>query len=81
MAYQAWHKNNQADYEETVETIAEAITWLDQVAQDDLDDNTVVWNAQGLQEYDTEDNEWVEWYDDDGDDIRSYGKFGNKVIS
>lgn len=27
-------------------------------------------NASGLEEWDEEESEWLEWYNDDGDDIR-----------
>ena len=50
-----------------VKDIREATSILMEYTNRDLDDNMVEWNAGGLEVFDGE--EWIEWYDDKGNDI------------
>lgn len=50
-----------------VKDIREATSILMEYTNRDLDDNMVEWNAGGLDVFDGE--EWIEWYDDKGNDI------------
>jgi len=61
-----WNRNGkQTTYK--VSTVEEAKIKLDNLAQADLLDKRVDWNAGGLEVL--EDGEWCEWYDKDGRDI------------
>ena len=50
-----------------VKDIVEATSILMEYTNRDIDDNRVEWNAGGLEVFDGE--EWVEWYDEKGNDI------------
>lgn len=62
-----------------VETLEEAIKVLNILADYDLFqyENRVkpdYCNMQGLEEWCEEENDWCEWYDEDGRDIREYAE-------
>jgi hypothetical protein len=48
----------------------EAIAWIDKLADEQVNDEDIGWNAFGLQVF--EDDEWVDWYNDEGQDIDEY---------
>lgn len=63
-----WNRNgNQTTYK--VNTVEEAKVMLNELANEDLRNPRIAWNAGGLEVL--EDGEWCEWYDEDGNDIDS----------
>ncbi len=70
-----WNRNGkQTTYK--VNTVEEAIKKLDELANADLKNKYVSWNAGGLEVL--EDGEWCEWYDENGNDIEDL--MNNEVI-
>ena len=67
----AWHIRGNGNRRETihipVSDVEQAIRVLDWIAQTDLADNAVDWNAQGLDKFDGK--EWIDYEDDDGSDF------------
>lgn len=60
-----------------VDSPEEAVKIMDMLAMYDLFqyENRIkpdYCNAQGLEEFDEEEQEWLEWYSDDGMDIKEY---------
>jgi hypothetical protein len=49
--------------------ITQAILVLGRLADQQVNDDTIPFNAGGLEEYDSETGEWYEWTDTDGRDI------------
>jgi len=50
----------------------EARVAINQLAQEQVNDESVGYNAFGLEVF--EENEWVEWYDDNGNDTDDFMK-------
>jgi len=73
-----WHIQNPPDEPKwhDVKTPEEAVSLIDKLAQQDLANPRIWGNAISLAVY--EDGDWVEWYDDEGDDIDA---FAEKVAS
>lgn len=70
----AWWNRNSCQFYKKVETIEEAIEWLREQTQNDLQNQKVTWNAGGLMEFDEsfvsdDEDGWCEYYNEDGDDI------------
>lgn len=63
----AWHGSNLQTLRQEVATPEDAVRVLDHWAARDLRNPHVVWNAQGLEEWDG--TEWTEWYNEVGEDI------------
>lgn len=53
-----------------VEDVKQAKLVLHTLTERDLKDDRVTDNAMGLEEYDPCGDEWCEWYDDEGRDIK-----------
>ena len=52
-----------------MKTTDEAIVLINQLAQSDLQDDDISFNAFGLEEYLEQEADWFEWTNEDGDDI------------
>ena len=62
------HTNKQS-IEENVENIQEAIDFINEWSAKDLKDNSIEWNAFGLEEFNPDSNEFEEYYNENGEDI------------
>ena len=62
-----------------VDDVVEAVSVIDALAQYQLTlpEHVVSSNAFGLEEYDSDEDEWLEWYDADGNDLDDYRMFLN----
>lgn len=60
---------NKQSIEEKVETIKKAIDFINDWAEKDLQDESIEWNAFGLEEFNVETKEFDEWYNEDGESI------------
>jgi len=61
-----WNRNGkQTTYK--VNDVEDAKAIITELTNDDLNNDTVIWNAGGLEVY--EDGEWSEWYSEEGLDI------------
>lgn len=77
---EAWHitgkRGGGVPIRQRVASISEAAAWLDAKARLEVDDDSVEWNAQGLEVLTGEDqnnpDNWEEWYDDEGRGIDDY---------
>jgi len=72
MKLKIWHNSNfgQPAFEREVSSVEIGAFLLDLLADYDLYlGEKVVANAQGLMYYDEQDREWLEWYNDEGEDI------------
>lgn len=72
MKLRIWHNSNfgKPAFTRDVPDVETAILLLDVLAYYDLyQGDRVVANAQGLTYYDEEDKEWLEWYNEEGEDI------------
>ncbi|MDY0104250.1 MAG: hypothetical protein RBS07_15050 [Lentimicrobium sp.] len=67
MELRVWWNRNGRQSTYAVSTVDEAKAKLKYLANEDLKNRSVIWNAGGLEVY--EDGEWSEWYGDDGRDI------------
>jgi len=70
----AWWVRDGKFSHKVVKNIEEAIKWLDEQTNLDLDDDSITWNAGGLEEFDEEMKNngcdgWCEYYNEDGLDI------------
>ena len=62
-----------------IDSVHSGIVWIQAMAKAHIDvDDVVVSNAFGILELD-EDGDWVEWYDEDGDDASAYTYAHGKV--
>lgn len=67
-----WHAFNDGSHKmhhHNVNTPEEAIKLIDKLGKEQLHDDSIDFNAFGLEEY--VDGVWSEWYNEDGDDIES----------
>lgn len=55
------------DERQPVESVDDAVILIEAWTLSDLMNKFVEWNAFGLEQY--EDGEWLEWYNDEGQDI------------
>lgn len=62
-----WVRDGKMTYKK-VNTIEEAIKWINEQTELDLNDDSITWNASGLEEL--EDGEWMEYYNEEGLDIK-----------
>lgn len=67
--FRVWWNTDGDEFEFFVDTIDEAKIVLKTLTRRDLQDDTIGYNAGGLEERNHEADEWNEWYDDDGRDI------------
>ncbi len=65
--YRVWCVNNAGKQEFMVNSPAKAKKLIDKLALEQLKDESIMFNAFGLEVY--EDGEWSEWYDENGDGI------------
>ena len=73
MTLKIWHNSNFGNpaFEREVTSVDQAIEYLDLLADYDnyQGDSKVPCNAQGLTVWDETDQEWVDYYDDDGNEF------------
>ena len=65
---QAWWCRDGITTYKTVKSEREAIVWLNEQTHLDLEDESITWNASGLEEF--IDGDWSEYYNEDGLDIK-----------
>ena len=70
-----WHSfertgNGQTHHLYPVDSPEQAIEVINKLAKEQVNDESIGWNALGLNVF--EDGEWVELYSDEGDDIAEY---------
>lgn len=64
--------NGHIVHQQDVETPFQALILINKYAEDDLKDESIEFNAFGLEQYSEEDidgTHWTEWYNNDGQDI------------
>lgn len=64
-----YHTKNGETITHYVNDVYHAKTLINALAQSDLLDNSVIYNCFGLEEWNEDEQEWEEWYDEDGCDI------------
>lgn len=67
-----WHSTNLFHTEIPVSSIDDAKKIIDMLAESDLNNPNIDYNAFGLEEHDEnfpENGGWSEWYNDNGEDI------------
>jgi len=69
-----WSRSGQEQIYKKVKTIEEAIAWLKKQTKKDLEDESIIWNAGGLMEFDEsmvsdDEDGWGEFYNEEGQDI------------
>ena len=67
-----WSRNRNPMEFHIVGSPEEAVKVLENLAQADLADESVITNTGGLEMY--EDGDWSEWYDTEGDDIDAFAE-------
>jgi len=74
MKLQVWNVINPPNKSSrhNVATITEALTLINTMAQIQLMNPRITSNAFGLEAYDEKEQEWSEWYDEEGNDIDAY---------
>lgn len=55
-----------------VDTLEEAKLVIDVLTVKEVDDENIVWNTQGLEVFNEDEEYWEEWYSEDGYDIHEY---------
>lgn len=81
MKLRIWHNSNfgHKTFHYDVLTIQDAFVVLDILAKYDLYlGNLIIGNAQGLEYYDEEKEEWLEWEDEEGYFVDSYNSKGER---
>lgn len=61
-------RNGESEYHR-VSDLAHARILINTLAQSDLLDKSVEWNVFGCEEWNEDEQEWEEWYGEDGCDI------------
>ena len=68
MNLRVWWSNNFGQRHFKVDSVEQAKKLINELGNIELKDNSISWNASGLEEL--ENGEWVEYYNEDGLDIK-----------
>lgn len=64
-----YRHTNKCSIEEKVESTQDAMDFINEWSEKDLKDNSIEWNAFGLEEFNQDTQEYEEYYNEDGEDI------------
>ena len=68
MKLKVWWSSNLGYIEKPIDTVENAKKWIIKKGMEELKNDNIIWNAGGLEVF--EDNEWCEWYNEEGYDIK-----------